>query len=285
MGSALSPEAVNFFMGIVESFCGKFGVPDINSIAKQSCASTCYLKKRYIDDYSFIFGGASYPQITALMKKFTQIIKARSGLNLEVTISEDGMYFLDIHVYKPADFMQTGKFACKTHQKASNKYQYLHRHSLHPPHTFRALIRGELTRHCVTCSSQTDYNNMKYKFAMRLLRRGYSAKETISEFNSLEYDTVRQSFQCDKPSHGINIGEMDSDIQICPKFLKLQFNSTTQNLKAKPVVQTAVEKIRTSLNTYASSSNDKRVLDHLARVAIEVCHKKAKTMGSAFMSS
>jgi hypothetical protein len=162
MGSALSPEAANFFMGVIESLCGGFKVPPFDKLATNQ-GLTCYAKGRYIDDYCFNLAGPSddtLRKVNELMQSFTTILRRRSGLNLELCIRTEYMDFLDVHVYKPEEFIHSGKLAYRTHQKAGNKCQYLHRKSLHPPHVLTALIKGELTRYCITCSTNVWYLKM-----------------------------------------------------------------------------------------------------------------------------
>lgn len=280
MGSALSPEAANFFMGVIESFCGRFKCPAFDKIA-QSYNIECYSKGRYIDDYFFILAGDTdntLKQAEALLHKFADILMGRAGLNLELTISTEHMDFLDVHVYKPVDFTSHGKFAYRTHQKANNKYQYLHRKSMHPNHVFKAIIKGELTRYCITNSTEEWYNTLARRFAVRLLCRGYSYKEFQDVYKTLNYKDVRTALFGDKPPHSIEVKDTDDKVT---RFIKLQYNSSTKLLNCKPVVQMAVDKMHQQVTEYGTS-NDKRALDTFSRLDIQVCHKRAKSLGSTF---
>jgi hypothetical protein len=207
----------------------------------------------------------------------------RSTLNLELNTSTEGVDFLDLHICKPSDFGNKGKLTYRTHQKSGNKYQYLHRKSLHPPHTFKALIKGELVRYCLTNQRYEDYHRMAYEFALRLLARGYQASEFLQVFHSLDYNAVRQSLLCGKPSHSVETCEMESQEPLeCQKHLKLQFNSTTCLLKCKPTIMTAIQ---TSLKRIREYTNNDKFIDILSRVDTQVCHKRAKTLGSKFKQS
>jgi hypothetical protein len=281
MGSALSPECANFFMGVIESFCGRFGLPEFDTWM-QTHNARCYLKSRYIDDYGFILGGINTQHATTVLQTLARSIKNRSGLNLEMIISEEGTDFLDVHVYKPTDFQSTGKLAYRTHQKPNNKYQ--HRNSQHPPHVFKAIIKGELTRYCLTCSSKDWYTRMAYIFALRLQTRGYSASEILEVVKSLDYDTVRSTLLSGKPSHGVVTEEMSTATPTCSKFVKMQFNSTTKPLNCKRILLTTIDRIRSKIGKYGTRS-DEKINEYLSRVNVEVCHQRARSLGSSLKSS
>jgi hypothetical protein len=270
-------------MGVVESFCGRFGCPNFDLWALEQFNSQCYVKNRYIDDYLFILGYQNLDEAQTLLRRFATMVKGRSTLNLELSMSTESIDFLDIHIYKPPDFATSGKLAYRTHQKNGNKYQYLHRRSLHPPHTFKALIKGELVRYCLTNSFESDFKNMAYIFALRLLARGYTATEFLEVLHSLDYNAVRTSLLCGKPSHSVESSEMEaSELSRCKKHFKLQFNSTTCLLKCKPAIDAAV---KASMKRIREYTNRDRLHDLLSRVEIEVCHKRAKTLGSKMNKS
>jgi hypothetical protein len=103
-------------------------------------------------------------------------------------------------------------------------------------------------------------------------------------FNCLDYSTVRLSLLGDRPSHSTVYEEMDTITKPCLKFVKLQYNSTTQSVICTPVLRTAVKKILDKAAIYGEA-RDKPVLDIFARADIQVCHKRARTLGSNFTSS
>jgi hypothetical protein len=247
----------------------------------QSLQHRCYLKGRYIDDYAFILGGLGVEAAEALFQKFARCIKNRSGLNLELIISDTSMDFLDVHVYKPENFVLTGKLAYRTHQKSNSKYQHLHRSSLHPPHVFKAIIKGELTRYCLTCSTKEWYTRMAYIFSLRLQTRGYTAYEILEVFNSLDYDTVRQSLLSGRPSHGVVTEEMSTATHNTSKFVKLQYNNTTQPLNCERVLQTTIDRIRCKVGKYGTTA-DEKLNNFPSRVNVEVCHQRTTTTSCQF---
>jgi hypothetical protein len=191
------------------------------------------------------------------------MIKMRSTLNSELNTSIERVDVLDLHICKPSGFNEKGILTYRTHQKSGNKYQYLHRKSLHPPHTFKALIKGELVRCCLTNKNMQTVTKVAYVFAQRLLARGYQASEFLQVFRSLDYNAVRPSLLCGKPSHSVEPCEMESqEPRECQKHLKLQFNSTTYLLKCKPAITTAIQM---SLKLIRECTNNDKFIDILSR--------------------
>jgi hypothetical protein len=125
---------------------------------------------------------------------------------------------------------------------------------------------------------------MAYIFSLRLQTRGYSASEILEVFNSLDYDTVRKSLLSGRPSHGVVTEEMSTATHTTSKFVKLQYNNTTQPLNCKKVLQTTIDRIRCKVGTYGTAA-DENLNTFLSRVNVEVCHQRAKTLGSSLKSS
>ena len=61
------------------------------------------------------------------------------------------------------------------HFKPTNTHRLLHRHFLHPKHTFAGIITGQLTRHCRLCSDVTDF----HKVASIVFRELHNTKYSI----------------------------------------------------------------------------------------------------------
>ena len=66
--------------------------------------------------------------------------------------SADYVYFLDANVK-----FKEQKLMTEIYSKPSASFQYLHRTSYHPPHTFRSILRSQFIRIRRICSDINDY--------------------------------------------------------------------------------------------------------------------------------
>jgi hypothetical protein len=91
MGSALSPEAANFFMGVIESSCGLFKALLFDTLALNQ-GLRCYAKGTYIDDCFFVVAGLTEE---ALPKKqnLLQLEPGASPVDFnQATLGSSGSY-------------------------------------------------------------------------------------------------------------------------------------------------------------------------------------------------
>ena len=88
------------------------------------------------------------------------------------TCSESKVDFLDATVYKGPRFREKRILDIKPYFKSTNKFQYTHFHSSHPPSTFRGLVKGEAIRLLRLSSDPTTYKKA-CKFLARKFREPY----------------------------------------------------------------------------------------------------------------
>ncbi len=124
---------------------------------------------RFRDDVFAIFCGST--------SECEQFIQDANGLHKSIQfnfeISDSRVNFLDVEIFKGPRFQREGILDCKTFLKPTNKFQYLHRDSAHPPGVFKALIKGELLRYVRNTNSESDFKEQVARFKSRLVNRGY----------------------------------------------------------------------------------------------------------------
>ena len=67
-----------------------------------------------------------------------------------------------------------GKLVTELYTKPSASFQYLHRTSRHPPHTFKAITISQFIRICQICSTLDDYWVHASKFMSFFKSRGFN---------------------------------------------------------------------------------------------------------------
>ena len=85
--------------------------------------------------------------------------------------------YLDLVVYKGQRYNRENILDMRTHTKATDTFQFLHRQSCHPISTFKGLIKGESLRYIRTCNNETDFINKVTTFNAKLRERGYKNQE------------------------------------------------------------------------------------------------------------
>jgi hypothetical protein len=113
-----------------------------------------HLFKRFIDDYGIVLSGITRAQLNSFLAEMKHRV---APLQLTEVISQEEMIFLDVTVYKGEEFSVTGKFNTRTYSKPGNCYSYVHRTSMHVSPTFKGVVRGELVRYTVICSTAQDF--------------------------------------------------------------------------------------------------------------------------------
>jgi hypothetical protein len=129
---------------------------------------------RYIDDIFGIWTGSRQELV-----EFKGLIDSLTPSSLCTT--EEWSYY-EIHVLDIWIYKKNGKLEYRTYQKELNQYQYLMPTSLHPQHTMKGYIMGEILRYERTNSEHHHYENMKKLFFRRLMDRGFSATYLLPIF-------------------------------------------------------------------------------------------------------
>ena len=92
----------------------------------------------------------------------------KSNISLEADYSMSHVYFLDTKVKFNAHTSAT-----ELYSKSSASFQYLHRTSFHPPHTFRSILKSQLIQIRRICTGINDYWNHSQQFITFFKSRGF----------------------------------------------------------------------------------------------------------------
>ena len=92
----------------------------------------------------------------------------KSKISFEAAYSMSHVYFLDTKVKFNAHTLAT-----ELYSKPSASFQYLHRTSLHPPHTFRSILKSQFIRIRRICTVINDYWNHSQQFIIFFKSHGF----------------------------------------------------------------------------------------------------------------
>jgi hypothetical protein len=171
---------------------------------------------------------------------------------------------LDLHVYKGPDFVRTRRFSYRTHQKLGNRYAYLPFTSRHAPGVSKSVVKSEVTRQAINCSSFSDFRHMVELYVVRQLARGFPRELLYKWVAEVDYD-VRERALAPTP----HVGSVGRRI---PLYLKLQYDLVSFTLGAPSLL--FASHVKTGRLGVASFWD--RML---------VCWTRARSLGSFFMSS
>ena len=160
----------NIFMGEIETQILKKN--DIKPIEK----------KRFIKDIAS-FWTTTKDEVLKFIKKANQF---HPTIKFTAEISDSEATFLDTTIYKGKRFDETGILDVSTHFKPTEKFQYTHFKSCHPPGVKKGFVKGEAIRllRLRTNSNESKFLNQIENFKKRLLERGYTEtqiEKTLSE--------------------------------------------------------------------------------------------------------
>lgn len=303
MGSSLSPDAANVYMAFMEDLQGLYnckGHPLADTLPDTGLLLLC---KRFIDDYAVILVGLSRTQLQTFLGTLRDRV---APLELTETVSQDEMTYLDTTVYKAEDFAHTGKFSTRTYSKPGNCYAYVHRTSNHVPPTFKGVIRGELVRYAVTCSTIQEFVLQTDRLKDRLLRRGYELKLIEREITDMQqkYELTRAAqlsragFQVQNPPYWLApeaaphiaepappatpTGQMQPCVPITV-FLKLRYDNVTSCLRAKRRLYKMKAELLAELQQKGHQNN--RLTRELEQMQLTVCHTRGPSLGAMLVKA
>ena len=180
MGKIFAPSYANLFMAWVEErFFNHIGF-----------RPPFYV--RFLDDIFFIWTDG-----LSLLRLFTtEFDQTHPSVKLEWKFSQTSMIFLDLLVFKDFSLPFPQTLCSKVHFKTTNTHRLLHKHSFHPVHTFRGIIKAQLSRFHRLCTYQADFRTayltlFKALRAMRYSRRflGYCLKDFYTSTNKPASDS------------------------------------------------------------------------------------------------
>lgn len=158
MGKRFAPAYANIYMANWETE------------AFQKCPKkpACYV--RYLDDIWGIWSGS-----LAEFEEFFNILNTHDpSITLKKEINPQFINFLDTTVYKGPNFINDNKLDIKVYFKSTDTHALLHKHSFHPKHTFRGIVKSQLLRFKRICTRTEDFFEAVKVLFKALRRRGYS---------------------------------------------------------------------------------------------------------------
>jgi len=161
MGKRFAPAYANIYMA------------DWEHSVLEKCPKKPLYYYRYLDD---IWGVWTHTQTE--MEDFTNILNNHHpSIKIKTIIHKDQIDFLDTTVFKlPHDNANDCKLATKVYFKPTDTHALLHTQSNHPQHTFKGLVKSQLSRFYRICSKQIDFERAITTLFLALRQRGYTKR-------------------------------------------------------------------------------------------------------------
>lgn len=158
MGKRFAPSYANIFMASWER----------EALAKTTLQPVFYC--RYLDDI-FAIWTHTKEEFDIFLNELNQ---HDPDIRLTAQIDYTQINFLDTVIFKGPHFTNTGRLDSKIYFKTTDTHCLLHKHSFHPKHTYRGLIRSQLTRFFRICTYNSDLRQATRILFTTLRTRGYS---------------------------------------------------------------------------------------------------------------
>ncbi len=146
---------------------------------------------RFRDDVFGIFDGS----MTECQQFMADANSLHPKLKFNFEISLEKVSFLDVDIFKGSRFNEQGILDFTTHFKSTNKFQYIHRDSCHPPGVFKGLIKGELQRYARNTNDTFMYRSQVEDFRTRLAQRGYNSQEFDIQSEKVSHEKRHEFLQ------------------------------------------------------------------------------------------
>ena len=184
--------------------------------AREMIRSQCWMMGRYIDDVILVIRNSSELKSVEEVQRWLIGIYTDQIPTIKLTVQAgDGLLtFLDLDLITDRESVVSGgKILTKCHHKEMSTFQYVEPSSLHPPATFKANVKQEAKRICLTTSRMMDVRNLICVTAAKYLRREYPIqkvnqwiREAISEEMSHDGWTAQRNAQMTEwePTEGVN---------------------------------------------------------------------------------
>ena len=193
MSTKCAPTFANLFMASLEE---EF----LDFIAEKGTPMSC-LWIRYIDDIFLIWPS---PQETFL-EFFNLLNSHHPNISYTYKLSNSSISFLDLTIHKGQRFSQTNILDIAPpppHFKPTNRFQYLHFNSCHPPHTFKGLILGEAIRMLRASSDPLTFATALETIKKALIARKYPSKLICNTFKKVTFNS-RQLLTHNQPKKNL----------------------------------------------------------------------------------
>lgn len=158
MGKKFAPSYANIFMA------------DWEHTALTSAPKRPHAYYRFLDD---IWGVWTHSMEDFI--KFTDHLNHhQQSIKIKYTVDLNEVNFLDVVSFKGPEFLNTGRLDFRVYFKDTDTHSLLHRHSFHPKHTFRGIIKSQLLRFKRICTQNASFLSAVNILFQALRQRGYS---------------------------------------------------------------------------------------------------------------
>ena len=199
MGTKCAPTFANIFMGSLEE--------DFLNQTENLGNPMPLLWLRYIDDILVIWPHSK----SEFFDFFNQLNDYHPTIKYTYELSDQKINFLDITIFKGKRFLEQHILDLAPFFKSTNKMQYLHFDSCHPPHTFKGLILGEAIRMLRASSDPTIYADTILTIKKALLARKYPPKLIDRTLKKIKYNdrlNRLQHYNTKKPFPGTGCADL-----------------------------------------------------------------------------
>ena len=169
MGKKFAPHYADIFMAKLEKE------------ALEKCPLKPSLYLRYLDDI-FIIWPHSRDDFTHFLNVFNSHLPP---IKFKASIQENSVDYLDTTIFK--DQHNPSILRSKVYFKPTDTHQLLHKKSFHPKHTFKGIIKSQITRFHRICSFEDDFERAWSILYNALNKRNYSKRM----LRKLKSETIR----------------------------------------------------------------------------------------------
>jgi len=167
MGKIFAPSYANLFMAKMEQ-------DFFNSTGYQP-----FLYLRYLDDI-FIIWTEDRPKLERFLSDFNNFHRS---VHVTYTIHEDSIDFLDVTVFKST--LHPNTLDTKVHFKPTNTHRLLDKHSFHPQHTFKGIVKGQIYRFYRLCTHKKHFEEAVNILFTALRNMHYSKRFLVKQKRDL----------------------------------------------------------------------------------------------------
>ena len=158
MGKKFAPKYANIFLAHFEK----------KALAK--CHKQPQAYHRFLDDLFLL-----WPHSLKDFDQFLDIFNTQNPtIRFKATIHQFEINFLDVTVFKGPRFHKSGVLDTKVYFKPTDTHELLHKSSFHPKHTFKGILKSQITRFKKICNNKEDFENSCNILFSSLTHRGYS---------------------------------------------------------------------------------------------------------------
>lgn len=125
---------------------------------------------RFLDD---IWGVWTHP-IEDFLNFTEHLNNHHRSIKFKYTVDANEVNFLDVVSFKGPGFCETGLLDFRVYFKDTDTHSLLHKHSFHPEHTFRGIIKSQLLRFKRICAQEASFFSAVKTLFSALRQRGYS---------------------------------------------------------------------------------------------------------------